>query len=264
MTIPAMSLREVVMFPKAIVPLFVGRKASIKAIEHALEHYQKTIFLVTQKDPALESPQAEDLFNVGVISKILQMLRLPDGTIKVLFEGLFRATAQWPKTQEPDDEPVLVRAEPAAAENEIISAEGQALVRSSAEALKEYTKVNPKLSQENLLTISTISRPGQMADAVVPHLKIGFEKKQAILEEFDPEKRLELTYALLQEEIEIFSLAKSRWSAITKNIFSENRSRPSIRKWAGTPIPRPNWTSWKNSSKKKIFLTQPGKRACRN
>lgn len=85
--LPLMSLREVVMFPRSIVPLFVGREASIKAIESAISDYGKKIFLVAQREPELEKPGPEDLFEVGTVSKILQLLRLPDGTIKVLFEG---------------------------------------------------------------------------------------------------------------------------------------------------------------------------------
>ncbi len=91
LVLPIMSLREVVMFPKSIVPLIVGRDTSIKAIETALEKHEKRIFLVAQRDPTQEHPENTDLFEVGTISRILQMLRLPDGTIKVLFEGLQRA-----------------------------------------------------------------------------------------------------------------------------------------------------------------------------
>ena len=97
MFLPLMSLREVVMFPKAIVPLFVGRDSSIKAIETALEKYDKLIFLISQKDPGQERPDTDGLFDVGVVSKILQMLRLPDGTVKVLFEGLYRAS--WDRSE---------------------------------------------------------------------------------------------------------------------------------------------------------------------
>ena len=89
--LPMMSLREVVMFPRSIAPLFVGREASIKAIEQAVAAHDKKIFLVAQRSPETEKPTSEDLFEMGTVSKILQMLRLPDGTIKVLFEGLYRA-----------------------------------------------------------------------------------------------------------------------------------------------------------------------------
>ena len=92
MILPVMSLREVVMFPKSIVPLFVGRDSSIKAIETALDKYEKRIFLVAQKDPGQERPDVNGLYEVGTVSKVLQMLKLPDGTIKVLFEGLYRAS----------------------------------------------------------------------------------------------------------------------------------------------------------------------------
>ena len=89
--LPLMPLREVVMFPRSIAPLFVGREASIKAIENAIEYYDRQIFLVTQRDSSLTRPGDADLFEVGTVSRVLQLLRLPDGTIKVLFEGLYRA-----------------------------------------------------------------------------------------------------------------------------------------------------------------------------
>lgn len=99
--LPLMSLREVVMFPKAIVPLFVGREASIKAIESAVSRYDKHILLVTQKEADVEKPGPDDLYAVGVVSKILQLLRLPDGSVKVLFEGLYRAAWHPMSEEEP-------------------------------------------------------------------------------------------------------------------------------------------------------------------
>ncbi|HKI80982.1 MAG TPA: LON peptidase substrate-binding domain-containing protein, partial [Pseudodesulfovibrio sp.] len=141
MTLPMMSLREVVMFPKSIVPLFVGREASIKAIETAVADYGKQIFLVTQKSPEKEHPEADDLYRIGTVSKILQMLRLPDGTIKVLFEGVSRAS--WdpevdmiPYTEEDGDYPkARFRALDESGEE---TAEGKALIRAVQDSLEEF------------------------------------------------------------------------------------------------------------------------------
>ncbi len=206
--LPIMSLREVVMFPKSIVPLFVGREASIKAIENALTKYDKKIFLVTQNVPEKERPEPGDLFTVGTVSKILQLLRLPDGTIKVLFEGLQRAT--WDKETyrfDPEHEYPIVETEPIQ-DDDSDTLEAQALVRATHEALDKYAKVNKKLAQETVTAMNSLHAPGRLADAIMPHLKTEYATKQKVLEEIDPIKRLEEAYGLLNAEIEISSLEK--------------------------------------------------------
>ena len=211
MTLPMMSLREVVMFPKSIVPLFVGREASIKAIETAVADYGKQIFLVTQKSPEKEHPEADDLYRVGTVSKILQMLRLPDGTIKVLFEGVSRAA--WdpdvdmiPYAEEEGDYP-KARFQVLDESGEE-TAEGKALIRAVQDSLEEFGKVNKKVAPEAILAMSTIKDAGQLADQIMPHLKIDFSRKQEILEELDPNRRLERVFELLLGEIEIVSIEK--------------------------------------------------------
>jgi ATP-dependent Lon protease len=205
---PLMSLREVVMFPRSIVPLFVGREASIKAIEHAVANFDKKIFLVAQRVAETERPGPDDLFRVGTVSKILQMLKLPDGTIKVLFEGLHRAVwnTEFAKTSfDPDLPLVFVGRVP---EKDTRNPEGEALVRTIHEALEQYGRINKKLAPETILAINSLALPGRLADAIMPHLKVDYLKKQEILEEADPLARLEQTYALLQSEIEISSIEK--------------------------------------------------------
>ena len=212
LTLPMMSLREVVMFPRSIVPLFVGREASIKAIETAVADYGKQIFLVTQKSPEKEQPEADDLYEIGTVSKILQMLRLPDGTIKVLFEGVSRAT--WdPEASKLTYEEGESDEYPQAQVNFIhedkgVTPEGRALVRAVHESLDEFGKVNKKVAPEAILAMSTIKDPGQLADQVMPHLKVDFTRKQEILEQLDQTRRLELVYELLLGEIEIVSIEK--------------------------------------------------------
>ena len=214
--LPLMSLREVVMFPRSIVPLFVGREASVKAIETALANFNKKIFLVAQRSPEQERPTPDDLFDIGTVSKILQLLRLPDGTIKVLFEGLYRA--RWtpaeglvpldlkgPKDAKAEFPMAVVRRVP---DFEADSADAEALVRATHEALEEYGKVNKKMAAETIVAISSLTNAGRLADAVMPHLKVDYTRKQEILEQADPLRRLEETYALLQSEIEIASLEK--------------------------------------------------------
>lgn len=202
--LPIMPLREVVMFPRSIMPLFVGREASIKAIEAAQASFSKQIFLVAQLEPELEKPDASDLAPVGVVSKVLQMLRLPDGTIKVLFEGMYRAN--WNDLRD-DEQCAMVRV---SRRNEWQSRpdEREALVRAVHEALEEFAKNNKKLSQESVLSMMALHDSGSLADAIIPNLKVDYRKKQEALELDDVTERLELAYEMLHGEVALASVEK--------------------------------------------------------
>lgn len=202
--LPIMPLREVVMFPRSIMPLFVGREASIKAIEAAQSSYSKQIFLVAQREPELEKPEASDLAPVGVVSKVLQMLRLPDGTIKVLFEGMYRAN--WEDLRE-DEQCAMVRV---SRRSEVQSRpnEREALVRAVHEALEDFSKNNKKLSQESVLSMMALHDSGPLADAIIPNLKVDYRKKQEALELDDVTERLELAYEMLHGEVALASVEK--------------------------------------------------------
>jgi len=217
MILPVMSLREVVMFPKSIVPLFVGRDSSIKAIEMALDKYEKRIFLVAQKDPGQERPDVDGLFAVGTVSKVLQMLRLPDGTIKVLFEGLYRASWDYERGLMTEDDIQMVRTI-ALPDTEGNLMEGEALVRATHEAVEEYSQVNRKLAKETILAITSVSQPGRLADSIAPHLKATYDRKQGVLELRNPVRRLERVYELIQEEVEVFSLEKKIKGRVKKQM----------------------------------------------
>ncbi len=228
--LPIMPLREVVMFPRSIVPLFVGRDTSIKAIETALEQYDRRIFLVAQRDSALTKPGVEELFSVGTVSRILQLLRLPDGTIKVLFEGLARAS--WtPADHVPTAPPVDTEVEeelPASVkvfhyeERDASSEEGAAMVGTALEALDEYTKVNKKITQDVHAVIVANTHPGRLADAIVPHLKADYLKKQDVLEAQNTSYRLELVCGLMQGEVAISGMEK-RIKSRVKNQMERNQ-----------------------------------------
>jgi ATP-dependent Lon protease len=221
--LPLMSLREVVMFPHSIMPLFVGREASIKAVEAGLGEYGKKIFLVTQREAEMEKPNPRDLYQVGVISRILQVLRLPDGTIKVLFEGLQRAAWEGVDIEEPFGRapyPVVFARPLHEAEAE--ATEREALMRAVVEVLEEYVKNNKKLTQENLLAITSLREPGHMADAVMPHIRLDYRKKQEVLEIPDQAERLGRVYELLQSEMTVASLEK-RIKGRVKNQMERNQ-----------------------------------------
>ncbi len=223
--LPLMSLREVVMFPKSITPLFVGREASIRAIETANAEYDKQIMLVTQRDSNVERPGFSDLFEVGTVCRILQLLRLPDGTIKVLFEGLYRAT--WSRLEglgrvlEEDGGDSRVRVRPILEEGET-SPEAEALMRTTLETLTEYSKVNKKISPESLQTLAAPSTPGFLADSVMAFLKVDYRKKQDIFSTINAMERLEKVYELLQAEIDIASMEK-RIKIRVKNQMERNQ-----------------------------------------
>ena len=202
--VPVMPLREVVMFPRSIMPLFVGREASMKAIEAAQACAGKQIYLVTQKEPELEKPSPEQLFPVGVICRVLQVLRLPDGTIKVLFEGVRRA--RWTALE--DGPTCLMAAVEDMLQHEGRPEERSALVRAVHEALEEYGKINKKISQDAMLSMQALEDPGALADAVLPHLKVDYVKKQQALEMGDVSERLELVFELLQSEVSLASVEK--------------------------------------------------------
>ncbi|MFW5731440.1 MAG: endopeptidase La, partial [Desulfonatronovibrionaceae bacterium] len=219
--LPLMTLRDVVMFPKAIIPLLVGREASIKAIETALNNHDKKIFLVTQNEPKVETPGPDTLYQMGCLSRVLQMFRLPDGTIKVLFEGLQRAIVD-PQRVDFSLEVPIVSIQPLK-EKEIEDPQAEALIRAVHQALDEYGNINSRMAKETILSILSMSKPGPIADAVMPHLKVDFQDKQAVLEELDHFKRLQMAYAHLQGEIEVFSLEKKIKSRVKKQMEKNQR-----------------------------------------
>ncbi len=206
---PLMTIRDVVMFPRAIMPLFVGRDASIRAIEAGHSDHDKKIFLVAQRDPSIEKPEADDLYPVGVVSRILQILRLPDGTIKVLFEGLYRATWQGMSQEEPfGTKPYSCVRTFATEEKTDDSDSAKIVIKAVQEALADYSKINKKMTQEMLNAMNTLRDAGKLADAIIPHLKAEYRKKQEALELEDPSERLEKAYEFLQEEIALSSVEK--------------------------------------------------------
>ena len=200
--IPLMTLREVVMFPHSIAPLYVGRQASIRAVEQALTEYDKQILLVTQRDPEVENPDTDQVHGMGVVCKILQLLRMPDGTVKVLFEGQHRAT--WhgndPLFSSEEEFPV-VDVEPVE-EPEVLDVEAQTLMQMTTESAESLAQNGNRISQEGLKAIQELEKPGELADTVVPYLRADYEKKQSILELVDPKRRLEEVYGLLVAELE--------------------------------------------------------------
>ena len=202
-SLPLLPLRDVVVFPHMVVPLFVGRPKSIKALEAAMEAGRQ-IMLVAQRAAGKDEPKADDMFEVGCVSSILQMLKLPDGTVKVLVEGLQRA-----RTQSVSDSgehfvgevvPVPPELEP--------SPEIEALRRAVTQQFDQYVKLNKKIPPEILTSIAGIDDPGRLADTIAAHLPLKLEAKQSVLDLFPVAQRLEKLLELLEHEVDILQVEK--------------------------------------------------------
>src|SRR5436305_5322221 len=200
---PLLPLRDVVVFPHMVIPLFVGRLKSIKAMETAMEA-GKSILLVAQKSAAKNVPGPGDMYSIGCVSNILQMLKLPDGTVKVLVEGGTRAQIR---------DVVDVRTH-WVAEASAVSPEGtaapevEALRRALLSAFDQYVKLNKKIPPEILTSLSGIDEAGRLADTVAAHLPLKLEQKQQVLEMFDVKQRLEHLLSQLETEIDILQVEK--------------------------------------------------------
>src|SRR3989440_748974 len=200
---PLLPLRDVVVFPHMVIPLFVGRPKSIKAMETAMEA-GKSILLVAQRSAAKDDPGPQDMYAIGCVSSILQMLKLPDGTVKVLVEGGTRAQIREVVDVRPHwvAEAVRVPADGAPAP------EVEALRRALLSAFDQYVKLNKKIPPEILTSLSGIDEAGRLADTVAAHLPLKLEQKQQVLEMFDVKQRLEHLLSQLETEIDILQVEK--------------------------------------------------------
>ncbi|MCZ8257425.1 MAG: endopeptidase La [Inhella sp.] len=202
-TLPLLPLRDVVVFPHMVIPLFVGRPKSIKALEAAMESGRQ-IMLVAQKAAAKDEPKAEDLFDIGCVATILQLLKLPDGTVKVLVEGLQRASAS--KVRE-EREHFVAEVLPVGPDVATAS-EIEALRRAVVQHFDQYVKLNRKIPPEILTSIAGIDEPGRLADTIAAHLQLKLEAKQSVLDLSDVAKRLEKLLELLEHEVDILQVEK--------------------------------------------------------
>ena len=201
--LPVLPLRDVVVFPHMVIPLFVGRRKSIRALEQAMES-GKQIMLVAQKSASDDDPAPDNIHTVGTIASILQLLKLPDGTVKVLVEGERRAVLQ--KYLDTEDyfsaQVALLETMP------LTDKEGEALTRSVLNEFDQYVKLNMKIPPEILTSLSGIDDPGRLADTVAAHLSLKIEDKQQILVVQDVRERLEKILSVLESEIDLLQVEK--------------------------------------------------------
>ena len=201
--LPLLPLRDVVVFPHMVIPLFVGRPKSIKALEAAMEA-GKSIMLVAQKNASKDEPASEDIYDIGCIANILQMLKLPDGTVKVLVEGAQRA-----RIHTIQEEPTHLMCELTPVEADAGQGpETEAMRRAIVQQFDQYVKLNKKIPPEILTSLSGIEEPGRLADTIAAHLPLKLEQKQAILEMFSTSLRLEHLLTQLETELDILQVEK--------------------------------------------------------
>ncbi len=198
-------LRDVVVFPHMVIPLFVGRPKSIKALELAMEN-ERRIMLVAQKTAAKDEPSADDMFSVGCVSTILQMLKLPDGTVKVLVEGQQRATVSAIEDLQTHFVATVVPVLDDDSEHK--SSEIEALRRAVMQQFDQYVKLNKKIPPEILTSISSIDDPGRLADTIAAHLPLKVENKQTVLDMSDIKLRLENLFEQIEREVDILNVDK--------------------------------------------------------
>src|SRR4051812_32365858 len=217
-TLPLLPLRDVVVFPHMVIPLFVGRPKSIKALESAMEA-GKSILLVAQKSAAKDEPSAEDMYITGTVANILQMLKLPDGTVKVLVEGVQRARiagiADLKTHYTAEANPIPLDGED--------STELEAMRRAMISQFDQYVKLNKKIPPEILTSLAGIDEPGRLADTIAAHLPLKLEQKQEVLEMFDVKRRLEHLLALMETELDILQVEKRIRGRVKKQMEKSQR-----------------------------------------
>ena len=233
--LPMLPLRDIVVFPHMVAPLFVGRSKSVAALSDAMNN-DKRVFLATQNKVGIDNPTEKDINKVGTIANVLQLLRLPDGTVKVLIEGKNRATIV---SYVGNKDFFRVELKPIS-ETEVMPAEGEALIRGINQSFDEYAKVNKNISKDLVKTVSNISDPSKLADTVAAHFSFKMDDKQRLLETISLEKRLSFLLSLIKMEIDIFKMdqriknrVKTQMEKTQKNYYLNEQMR-AIKKEIGT------------------------------
>ena len=218
MQLPLLPLRDVVVYPHMVLPLFVGRERSIEALEHAMSG-SKQVLLVAQREAGDDNPGVDDLYQVGTISTILQLLKLPDGTIKVLVEGGERAVVE---AIDSGDEFSLATVRQLECD-EIPQAEVDATVRETVGHFEKYVNVSKKVPNEVLTSLSGIDDPGRLADTIAAHMSVDLEEKQNILEMSSVKRRIDHLMGLMDSEIDLFQVEKKIRGRVKKQMEKSQR-----------------------------------------
>lgn len=216
--LPLLPLRDVVVYPHMVIPLFVGREKSIEALEQAMAA-DKQVLLVAQKNASDDEPNKDDLYDIGTVSSILQLLKLPDGTVKVLVEGGDRA-----RVIEVSDAETHFKAEIQVLEGDALpEREADVLLRSAMSQFEQYVNLSKKVPSEVMTSLSGIDEPGRLADTIAAHMSLDLGQKQEILEMADVRERLEHLLGLMEAEIDLFQVEKRIRGRVKKQMEKSQR-----------------------------------------
>ena len=210
---PVIPLRDLVVFPHSIAPLFVGRPQSIGAVEHALKR-DKRVFLIAQKDPNIDEPQEHDLYTMGTVANVIQNVKLPDGTIKILVEALFKGKILEFREGSPFLEVRILPLE----DSFLVTPEVEALMRALRDAFEVYASLNPKIPSEVVVSLGAMEDPARLGDTVASHISLKTKEKQDILSTIDVKKRLEKLLAYIQLENEVLEVEQKIKEQVKKQM----------------------------------------------
>lgn len=216
--LPLLPLRDVVVYPHMVIPLFVGRERSIQALEEAMAN-DKQILLVAQKNASVDDPGEDDIYRVGTVSTVLQLLKLPDGTVKVLVEGGYRAKLETVNLTDGFYTAMTIADEPA----DLDEKEADALVHSAMGQFDKYVNLSKKVPSEVLNSVSGIEEPGRLADTIAAHMSLELEQKQTILEIADIHPRIDHLMGLMEAEIDLFQVEKKIRGRVKKQMEKSQR-----------------------------------------
>tara|TARA_R110002110_G_scaffold14698_1_gene67625 strand:+ start:42464 stop:44875 length:2412 start_codon:yes stop_codon:yes gene_type:complete len=216
--LPLLPLRDVVVYPHMVLPLFVGREKSIEALEDAMSN-DKQVLLVAQRNATDDNPGADDMYQVGTVSNILQLLKLPDGTIKVLVEGGYRAAVD----SVDDEGDFAIAGVREIVSDDIPEEEVEALLRSTVSQFEKYVTLSKKVPAEVLTSLTGIDEPGRLADTIAAHMSVDLDEKQRILEISDVRARLEHLMGLMEAEIDLFQVEKRIRGRVKKQMEKSQR-----------------------------------------
>lgn len=218
LTLPVLPLRDVVVYPFMVIPLFVGRDKSTRAIEAAMLDNQE-LFLVAQKDAAQESPKVDDVYQVGTVASVLQLLKLPDGTVKVLVEGKRRAKASKFYF---DDNSLRANLE-LISEKSLPPKEQEGMLRTLTSQFEEYARHNPKIPNEIFASLASIKKPSRLVDTIVAHMTLNLEAKQGLLETMGVKERIENLMSIIESEIELMRVEEKLRQQVKKQMEKSQR-----------------------------------------
>lgn len=216
--IPVLPLRDVVVYPHMVIPLFVGREKSIRCLESAMDN-DKKILLVAQKEATTDEPSIDDLFTVGTVASVLQMLKLPDGTVKVLVEGVQRATL----TSLDDSQEYFTAQIEYIESPEIDDSEQEVLNRAAVSQFEGYIKLNKKIPPEVLTSLNNLEDAARLADTIAAHMPLKLADKQSVLEMSDVNERLEYLMAMMESEIDLLQVEKRIRNRVKKQMEKSQR-----------------------------------------